>query len=68
MDTLETLHSRRNVRTYQDQPVSDEDLNKILEIGRRAPSSKNMQRWDFVVVTDNPKSKIDLTSAVRSST
>ena len=32
--------------------MSADDLNKILEVGRRAPSSKNMQRWDFVVVTD----------------
>lgn len=52
METLEALHSRRNVREYQDRPMSSDDLNKILEVGRRAPSSKNMQRWDFVVVTD----------------
>ena len=52
MDTLEALHARRNVRVYQDAPLPAEDLNRILEIGRRTPSSKNMQRWDFVVVTD----------------
>ncbi|MDX1467786.1 MAG: nitroreductase family protein [Acidimicrobiia bacterium] len=52
MDTLETLHARRNVRTYTDQPISEEDLRAILEVGRRSPSSKNMQRWEFVVVTD----------------
>lgn len=52
MDTLETLHARRNVRTYTNEPISANDLRSILEAGRRAPSSKNMQRWDFVVVMD----------------
>ena len=52
MDALQTLHARRNVRAYTDQPIEDDDLAAILEIGRRAPSSKNMQRWDFVVITD----------------
>ncbi len=52
MDTLETLHARRNVRSYTDEPIPEDDLAAILEIGRRAPSSKNMQRWDFVVLVD----------------
>lgn len=52
MEALETLHARRNVRTYKPDPITDDDLTAILEIGRRAPSSKNMQRWDFVVLTD----------------
>ncbi len=48
----DAIASRRNVRQYADRPVSAEDLDEILEAGRRSPSSKNTQPWDFVVVTD----------------
>jgi len=40
------------VRVFADGPIADEDLDRILEAGRRAPSSRNQQRWDFVLCTD----------------
>jgi nitroreductase len=40
------------VRQYTDQPIARDDLDRILEAGRRAPSAGNWQPWDFVVVTD----------------
>ena len=40
------------MRQYKPDPVSDEDLNRIAEAGWRAPSAKNRQAWDFVIVTD----------------
>jgi nitroreductase len=52
METWDAITSRRNVRMYSDQPISPEHLDRILEAGRRAPSSQNTQPWDFVVVTD----------------
>ncbi|NED55646.1 nitroreductase, partial [Micromonospora aurantiaca] len=52
METWEALTSRRNVRTYTDEPLAQEDLDRILEAGRRAPSASNWQPWDFVLVTD----------------
>lgn len=52
METWEALTSRRNVRRFADRPVPDEVLQRILEAGRRAPSSRNWQPWDFVVLTD----------------
>ena len=51
METWDAITSRRNMRAFADRPVSDEDLDRILEAGRRAPSSRNWQPWDFVVVT-----------------
>src|SRR5262249_35694462 len=44
--------ARRNVRQYTDQPIARENLERICEAGRRAPSAGNWQPWDFVVVTD----------------
>jgi len=55
METFDAIRSRRNVRTYQDRPVSDDDLTRILEAARRTPSSSNEQRWDFVVVRDKER-------------
>lgn len=52
METWDTIRARRNVRTYTDQPIAREQLEQILEAGRRSPSSRNWQPWDFVVVTD----------------
>ena len=51
METWDAIRARRNVRQYQDRPIPAEDLDRILEAGRRAPSSRNWQPWDFVVVT-----------------
>ena len=52
MQTQDAIASRRNVRSYSGEPISTEELNQILEAGRRAPSSRNTQPWDFVLVSD----------------
>jgi nitroreductase len=52
MDTWDAIRSRRNVREYADRQLPAEHLDRILEAGRRAPSSRNWQPWDFVAVTD----------------
>lgn len=52
METWDAIRARRNVRSYTDDPIPDDALDRILEAGRRAPSSSNQQRWDFVVTTD----------------
>lgn len=52
METWDAISSRRNVRVFTDEPLPDEALRRILEAGWRAPSSRNWQPWDYVVVTD----------------
>lgn len=52
METWDAVNSRRNVREFTDRPIEPSQLDRILEAGRRAPSSRNTQPWDFVVVTD----------------
>ncbi len=49
---LEEISSRKSVRSYSDQPISDEVLNEILEAGRLAPSWVNVQPWKFIVIKD----------------
>jgi nitroreductase len=52
METWDAIAARRNVREYTSQLVSEADLNRIAEAGWRAPSAKNRQAWDFVIVTN----------------
>lgn len=52
MDVWDALRARRNVRAFDKRPLPDLVVDRILEAGRRAPSAKNAQPWDFVVVTD----------------
>jgi nitroreductase len=48
---FEAISSRRDVREFDSRPIPEADLDQILEAGRRSPSSRNWQPWDFVVVT-----------------
>jgi nitroreductase len=57
MDVFEAIKSRRSIRAYASTPVPEEDLNKILEAARLAPSAENIQPWYFIVVTDQEKKK-----------
>jgi nitroreductase len=52
METWDAITSRRNVRSFTDRPIPAEDLDRILEAGRRSPSSQNWQPWSFILVTD----------------
>jgi nitroreductase len=55
METWEAIRTRRNTRAYTDRPIAAADLDRILEAGRRSPSSMNEQPWDFVVVTERDR-------------
>jgi nitroreductase len=50
MDAFEALMTRRSVRAYTDEPVSDEQVQTILAAGMQAPSANNRQPWHFVVL------------------
>jgi len=52
METWDAITSRRNVRRFADRSIPADHLDRVLEAGRRAPSSQNNQPWDFVLVTE----------------
>jgi nitroreductase len=55
MEITEAIRSRRSIRKYQDRPIEQEKLMRILEAGRLAPSARNLQDWKFIVVKDKAK-------------
>lgn len=52
MDLFDAIQTRKSIRRFKRTPVPDEDLKKILDAGRLAPSASNTQPWSFVVIKD----------------
>ncbi len=49
MSVWQAVSTKRMVREFAERPLQPDDLIRILNAGRRAASSKNLQRWDFIV-------------------
>ncbi len=57
MDVYEAIKKRRSIRAYQDRPIPEDVLARVLEAARLAPSAKNRQVWKFIVVKDAEQRK-----------
>ncbi len=55
MELFEALKTRRSIRKFTDEPVSDDELKTVLEAAMMAPSAGNAQPWQFIVVTEQEK-------------
>jgi nitroreductase len=55
--TMKVIQDRRSIREFTDEMVSDQDLDKILEAARQAPSGENAQPWRFIIVKDEEMRK-----------
>jgi nitroreductase len=51
-DLIETIFSRRSIRKYTAEPVSEADIKTLLKAAMSAPSASNNKPWHFVVVTE----------------
>jgi len=54
---LELLRARRSVRRFQDKSIPKDELEKMIDAVRFAPTARNVQPWEFIVVTDKGKLK-----------
>ncbi len=52
MNFQDLILSRRSIRRYTSEKISKEDIETILKAGMTAPSAKNCQPWEFIVVED----------------
>ena len=57
MDALEILKTRRSVREYSDKEIAKDLLEKIVDAGRFAPTARNVQPWEFIIITEAPTLK-----------
>lgn len=51
-DAMEVLLTRRSIRNFNDKPIPEDVLNKILEAGTYAPTAKGMQKPIIIAITD----------------
>lgn len=58
MDPYLAIASKRDERAYADMPVPVEVRQRILDAGRLSGSSKNRQRWEFVIVSGGEKDRL----------
>lgn len=61
---LELVKTRRSIRRFKPDPVSDEDIKKIIEAARWTMSGANGQPWEFVVVKD-PETRLAIARIMR---
>lgn len=62
METLKCIKERRDIRDFRPEPIPENILKKILESAVQAPSSGNVQDWEFILVKD-PRTKSLLAEA-----
>lgn len=49
---MKEIFTRRSIRQFTNEPVSDTDLDQLLHAAMQAPSAGNQQPWEFVVLND----------------
>ena len=54
---FKVIETRRSVRVFLNDPVTDEHLDKIIDAGLLAPNSSNLQCWEFYLIKDPKKLK-----------
>ncbi len=52
MDTFETILTRRSIRQFTSKTIDEELQKKLLQSAMQAPSARNTQAWQFVVIDD----------------
>lgn len=52
MEFYDVINKRRSIRQFQDKPIPQETLERILDAGLKAPSSNHQRQWELVTITD----------------
>jgi nitroreductase len=52
VETWLAIASKRDLRDYADTPIPPDVETRILDAGRVSGSSRNTQKWEFVVIAD----------------
>jgi len=52
LDVFEAIRNRRSVRAFTSETVSEEEVKRLVDAGRWAPSAGNIQPWEFIIVRD----------------
>ena len=64
-ETIQTILTRRSIRSFKEQPIAKEDLDLMIQAALHAPSGMGLQTWQFTVIT-NPEKIQSLAKAISS--
>jgi nitroreductase len=53
-ESIQFIMSRRSIRQFTTQPITEGELQALLDAAMAAPSASDLRPWHFVVVTDRP--------------
>jgi len=67
MEVNRTIRERRSIRAFQPSPVTEEAIEKLVELGNMAPSAGNLQAREFIVVRDGKTREALATAALDQS-
>jgi nitroreductase len=69
-ETLKIIHSRRSIRAFKAEQITDAELQEILDAALLAPSANNLQLWHFTVIQNKDltdRMVIDIAAAIKNS-
>ena len=57
METLDSIAKRASIREYKAESIPKDLLEKLVDAGRRAPTARAVEPWEFIVITDKKNLK-----------
>ena len=57
-EILRFFKARHSVRAFRDKPVTDEDINLLVEAAALAPTARNIQPWEFIIIRDKDRLEV----------
>ena len=58
MEVREAIYRRQSIRAFTSQPVSKKTLLQLVDAAIQAPSARNLQPWQFIVVTGKARERL----------
>ena len=52
MEFYDVVNSRRTIRDFQNVPIDNEVIRRIIAAGMKAPTNDHMRDWHFIVIDD----------------
>lgn len=68
METFEAISTRRSIRHFNSEPVTEEELKKIVEAGILSPSAHNRQPWHYIIINKDKELKDKIGDILKENT
>ncbi len=57
MELYEAINKRRTIRDFEDKPIYEDIIKRILSAGLKAPTNNHLREWEFIIVNDKKQRK-----------